>query len=144
MRRRLNSFFICALIFFSACGSAEIEPAPIEPSDMCSFCRMAVSEKHFAAQIVTDDERFLKFDDIGCMLRFRRKSDGKAKILAHFVSGYDSGDWIKAEEAFFVKSKTVKTPMGSHILAFADKTKAEEHAAENGSRVLRFENLSAE
>lgn len=112
------------LVFLIACSSTEIKPVPIENGDMCSFCRMAISEKQFASEIITDDERVLKFDDIGCLLRFRQKASDGLRPAAIFVSDYDSREWVTAEKAFFVKSKTVKTPMGSGIVAYADQSKA--------------------
>jgi copper chaperone NosL len=107
-----------------ACSSGEIKPVPVEDGDMCSFCKMAISEKQFAAEIITDDERVLKFDDVGCLLRYRQKAAGELKPAAIFVSDYDSREWIMAENAFFVKSKTVKSPMGSGIIAYGDRSKA--------------------
>lgn len=110
---------------------------------MCSFCRMAISEKRFAAEIITDNEEVFKFDDIGCLLRYRKASADKIKIAAIFVADYETRDWIKADEAFFVRSAAVKTPMSGGILAFADKAKADAEAANSKTEVLRFDKLPA-
>lgn len=118
---RILSFFLVLLV---ACASGEIKPVPIESSDMCSFCRMAISEKQFAAEIIAADETVLKFDDVGCMLRYRDGSGGKLKAAAIFVTDYDTRQWLKAEDAFFTRSKSVKTPMGSGLIAYADRSKA--------------------
>ena len=133
MRRRLKRFLFL-LILLPACASG-IQPVPIEASDMCSFCKMAISEKQFAAEIITENEEVLKFDDIGCLLRYRQRVGDQPKAAAIFFVDYETQNWIKAENAFFVKSKTIKTPMGSGIVAFADKAKA-------GSESLRFDALS--
>ena len=123
MRRapKVFSFFLVLLI---ACASGEIKPVPIESSDMCSFCKMAISEKQFAAEIITADEAVLKFDDVGCLLSYRAAAGDKLKAAAIFVTDYETRQWRKAEEAFFARSKTIKTPMGSGIVAYADRSKA--------------------
>lgn len=135
MRKRLK-IFIFLTVFLAACTSGEIKPVPIEVGDMCSFCKMAISEKQFAAEIIAEDEQVLKFDDIGCLLRHRQAAGNQLKPAAIFVTDHDSRQWLKAEDAFFVKSKTFKTPMGSGIVAFADNAKA-------GNEGLRFDALVA-
>ena len=121
------------LMLLVACGAAEIEPVPIENEDTCSFCRMAITEKQFAAEIVTNDSVW-KFDDVGCLLRFQQNAGDKVKGASIFVTDYDSRKWLKAEKAFFVRSKEIKTPMASGIIAYADRAKA-------GNDAVRFEDL---
>jgi copper chaperone NosL len=134
--RKLLRLFLILPIFLAACAAVEIKPEPISDGDMCSFCKMAISEKRFAAEIITEDEEVLKFDDIGCLLRYRQRAGNGLKSAAVYVTDYDSREWLKADDAFFVKSKTIKTPMGSGITAFADQSKA-------GSESLKFDALSA-
>ena len=134
--RKLLKLFLILPIVLAACASGEIKPVPIEAGDMCSFCKMAISEKRFAAEIITDDERVLKFDDVGCLLRYRQQAGNGLKSAAVYVTDYDSREWLKADDAFFVKSGTIKTPMGSSLIAYGDKSKA-------GSECLRFDALSA-
>ena len=128
---RLAVFIIAAI--FIGCGSS-LGPVEIESGDMCSFCRMAISEKRFAAEIINQDESVLKFDDIGCMLRYRNADNNKTKVAAIYVVDNESKNWLMAENAFFVRSETIKTPMSSGIVAFASAEKA-------GNDALRFSQL---
>ena len=140
MRKKIK--FFCLIFLLAACGAGEIKPVPIDTAaDMCSFCRMAISEKRFAAEIITNNEEVFKFDDTGCLLRYQKANGDKIKIAAIFVSDYETREWIKADEAFFVRSTSVKTPMSGGILAFADKTKADAEAANSKTEVLRFDKL---
>jgi nitrous oxide reductase accessory protein NosL len=127
MRKPLRTGLLL-LFLVAACASGEFAPVPIEEGDMCSFCRMAISEKQFAAEIITDDAT-LKFDDVGCMLRYRQAAADKLDRAAIFVTDNVSREWLKAESAFFVRSKTIKTPMGSGIVAFGDRSRAGSDAA---------------
>jgi len=122
------------ILFMFACSAGEIKPVAIEDGDMCSFCKMAISQKQFAAEIITEDERVLKFDDIGCMVHLRQNAGPDLKASAIFVTDHETRQWLTAEKAYFSRSSTIKTPMGSGILAFADKDRA-------GSDAVRFTDL---
>lgn len=117
--------FVLIVLIFAACANGKIEPVSIETGDMCSFCRMAISERQFAAEIITDDERVFKFDDIGCLLRFQQATSDISTPAAIFVTDYDSKQWLLASDAFFVRSDTIKTPMGGGIIVFGDKAKTD-------------------
>jgi copper chaperone NosL len=137
MRVSLKAALILILVSLVACASGDVKPVPIEDGDMCSFCRMAISEKQYASEMITDDERVLKFDDIGCMLRYRKKAGTELRPAAIFVTDYETRQWIKAQDATFLRSQTIKTPMSSGIVAYADKARA-------GSEGVTFDTLGAE
>ncbi|MBX3282858.1 MAG: nitrous oxide reductase accessory protein NosL [Acidobacteria bacterium] len=132
--QRLHRIVSLSLFFLAACAAGQVGPVPIDDGDACSFCRMAISERQFAAEIIKNDETVLKFDDIACLLRYRERSEDKTKPAAIFVTDYDTKDWVKAEDAFFMRSETIKTPMGGGILAYRDKAKIQ-------GQSLRFEDL---
>jgi len=117
--RRLRARFLQALCFLllTGCGSAELRPIELLPEDACAFCRMAISDKRFASEVITKDGDAIKFDDIGCMLRYR-KERSNVESAATFVVDFDTREWLKSEEAYFVKSKEFKTPMAGNMVAF--------------------------
>ncbi len=124
--RRPHARFLLALcvLLLSGCGNVELRPIELLPEDTCAFYRMAISEKRFACELVTKDGDAIKFDDIGCMLHYRKKSES---VAATFVVDFDTREWLKSEEAHFVKSKVFKTPMDGNVVAF--KTGADAAAA---------------
>ena len=111
-------------VLFLACGSGGIKPVEIFPEDACSSCRMAFSDYRFASEIIDDKSEVFKFDDIGCMLKYRAKHT-EIRIAATFLKNYDTKEWIPYESAVIVETD-VDTPMGSGKVAFADSTKAKE------------------
>lgn len=122
-----NVFWLALLGFtflLAACGQPEIAPVAINPEDMCSMCRMAISEKQFAAELITRDGEALKFDDIGCMRDYLKDKADRSRIAAYFVTEYESKKWLNAESAHFVKSVEIATPMGGHLVAFQNAEKA--------------------
>ena len=111
--------------------------------DMCSFCRMAISEKRFASELLIQDGEVFKFDDIGCMLRFRKSHGHPESVVATFVLDYETRKWLKAEEAYFVKSKEFKTPMGGNVVAFKAGADAAAAADRTQGVSLRYAALLA-
>jgi copper chaperone NosL len=107
---------------------------------MCGYCRMAISQKQFAAEVLDADENAVKFDDIGCMLRYL--AGVKQKPVAVFVADYSTRGWVTAGKASFVRGSKIATPMGGGILAFGDRSSAEAAARDLGGEVASFERLS--
>lgn len=132
---RLLRIALLAAMFLSSCVSGEIRPVDIDAGDMCSFCRMAISERQFAAEIIETGGEVHKFDDIGCMLRYKEAAGNKLDPAATFVTDHDSKNWIRAEDAFFVRSSSIKTPMASGIAAYSSATGP-------GAEVIRFDQLA--
>jgi copper chaperone NosL len=133
MQRTFRSLAIFFVLGLAACA-ANLGPVDIENGDMCSFCRMAISEKQFVAEIILADETVLKFDDIGCMLRYQKAKPSADKPSVIYVVDSETRQWLKTDDAYFIRSQTVKTPMGSGIIAFASATSA-------GDAALRFSDL---
>jgi copper chaperone NosL len=119
----------------TSCQSRPLQPVEIEPHDMCSSCRMAISQKQFAAQLFDAEENVYKFDDVACMLRFIKH--GRVSPGAVFVPDYNTREWIKGNSTMFVKTDQVDTPMGGGLLAFSDAARADAVARKFRSRVLR-------
>jgi copper chaperone NosL len=124
------SWIIGPLVVVSlGCGDSKIEPVDIYAEDMCAHCRMAVSDRRFAAEIITQETEVFKFDDIGCMEDFKEKAVD-LRAAATFVVDYESGAWISFDGSTIVQTD-VFTPMGSGKVAFADPGKAAEFAKQH-------------
>jgi copper chaperone NosL len=96
---------------------------------------MAVSDRRFAAQIVAPREEPRFFDDIGCLrayLEAQRLADGSAV----FVASYASKSWVPAHAAVYVKHDAIQTPMGSHYVAYADRSERDGSSDARGGVTL--------
>ena len=124
-----------------ACSSGSPMPVDIVPEDMCQRCKMAISEKRLAAEFLGQDGLAFKFDDISCMVHFLKSRSDKPPVAAIFVTDFDSGAWIRADVAFYIRSDRLKTPMGGGAAAFKDHSKAEAEATGYQVSVMRFEEL---
>lgn len=128
--------FLLSAMVFAGCGSSDIKPVDIYPEDMCAFCRMAISDEAFAAEIISLDREVYKFDDIGCMEEFAGKKDG-LQILARYVKDYETKLWLPYEQSTIVRTG-IKTPMGSGRIAFADSLKANAFAESHPAKPKRM------
>jgi copper chaperone NosL len=131
-------FFLLLLV---GCETSNVEPVALAPEDMCSYCKMVISEKRYAAELIDSEGQAFKFDDIGCMANFLKNKKNTAKIVAHFVMDFDERQWIKAEEAYYVRSSELATPMNGGLIAFKDRSKAQEAIDKFHGTLIRFEDL---
>jgi copper chaperone NosL len=122
----------CLTLLVSACGNADAsgpipQPKFVFGEDLCAECSMIISEQRFAGAIGLRERgrvKHLLFDDIGEMFLFELPSHDGAR---YFVHDLGTSACIDAEAAFFVRSKKLRTPMGTGVAAFA--TEAERDAA---------------
>lgn len=128
-------------MLLAGCRKGEAEPAEIAPEDICTYCKMAISEKRYAAQFIDTDGQPFKFDDIGCMIKFANERTDRGRIAAFFVMDFDKRQWVKAEDAYYVSSTELKTPMDGHAAAFRDEARAREAAVVFHGRQLGFADL---
>ena len=144
MRNRLTLWAWCVIVgvaVLANCQKRTVEPVAIASEDMCSYCRMAISEKQYAAELIDGDGQASKFDDIGCLINFIKKRSINVSASTFFVMDFDQRQWIKADNAYYVRSSELTTPMNGGIIAFKDQSKAQAAAGRYHGKLLRFEDL---
>ena len=134
-------FLIVVVGALANCQKQGITPVALAPEDMCSYCRMAISEKQYAAEVIDSDGQAFKFDDIGCMLDFVESKKNKAPIAAYFVMDFDKREWIKGEDAFYVRTSEVETPMNGGIIAFKTQSHAQQAVDKYRGKLLRWKDI---
>jgi copper chaperone NosL len=109
--------------------------------ETCASCGMLISEERFAAALTTSTGETRTYDDLGCVLHDLTERD---RSMAHvWVHDHDSGRWLQAQRAVFVRSHEVPTPMGGGLFAFSTQEAAERFAHDVHGTVVRFEQLSS-
>src|SRR5262245_40430823 len=132
------------VLFLANCHAPASRPVEIVAEDMCGYCRMAISERQYAAECVDKQGTAWKFDDIGCMTNYLGSRNGQNDELVCYVVDFDSRQWISASQAFFVRSIKYKTPMGGSVAAFGDKPRAERAASKLRGNVTSFVELRSQ
>jgi nitrous oxide reductase accessory protein NosL len=112
----------------AACGANVTGPPDIlVDRTACSHCGMFVSEPVYAAAYQVPGKEARVFDDIGCMLgALRGESSMPAGVWVQDAAG---GGWLAADDATFVASSRIRSPMSGGLLAYADAAAAEKAAA---------------
>jgi copper chaperone NosL len=137
----LGGLIVCVVISLAACKQAEVKPVEITQNDICFRCKSPIADKHYAAELVTKDGFTRKFDDISCMLEHAKGKIGKGNIVAYYATDFPTQQWVRAEEAFFVKSDKFQTPKNGGILAFKNQAKAQALASQYQAQQTAFSDL---
>ena len=130
------------MVVMGSCGSSANleEPPDIRyGEDVCDRCMMIINEAKYAAAYVNPDGDVRRFDDIGGMSAHIDETPEEIAVL--WVHDYDTEEWLKAEEAFYVGSEDLLTPMGFGIIAFGSRERAEEWASEQTGTMRTYSEL---
>ena len=128
---------VAALVVVSACARQAV-PADVDAANTaCHFCRMQVSDAHFAAQIAVPGVEAQFFDDIGCLAAYLRQDTTRVPPRAvAFVADHRTGAWVRASAAVYVRPSALETPMGGGIIAHAsDDSRRQDPDAAGGAPV---------
>ena len=98
--------------------------------DQGEYCRMVIDDARFASQIVTSKGRAIKFDAIECMLSYAESREGELEGAEYWVSDFADPDrLVRADDAVFVRSPAINSPMSAGLAAFAPVSEAEGDSA---------------
>ena len=111
---------------FMSCNTA---PQPIIlGKDACSFCKMSIADQRFGGEIITKKGKVFKFDDMHCLLAFRKSNSVNSNDIqeTYLVNFEDPHNFIRAPKAILLKSEELHSPMGGNIANFNDENKFKE------------------
>ena len=114
---------IAILLFILTIIACNTRPEPIIiGKDNCDYCKMTVSDNRFGAEIITQKGKIYKFDDAHCALSFLRSgnTDHEQAKEIYFTDFSSSHSLINANDALFLKSDELRSPMGGNIAAFSN------------------------
>jgi len=132
-----NKLVAAALVgltfLFSSCSSSE--PTPIRlGKDECNNCKMILTDAKFGVEIITKTNKVYKFDDANCLNNYiKSNTEIQEKInLIFFVDYKNEGSFILSNDALYLQSDEIKSPMGSAIAVFSAENDRKEYAATLG------------
>lgn len=109
-----------ALLGAAALACASPGPTPIAFGEAaCDHCHMTIVDQRFAAELVTRTGKVFAFDDAGCLAAFTVSgSVGPEQVHSAWVTDFRlPGTLVPAQDAVFLRTDAVRTPMGSNLLA---------------------------
>lgn len=128
-----------AAIMFSACKPAVQFDQPPEiryGEDVCDACNMIISEARFAAAYYTESGEVRRFDGVGELCRYYLEHEEEVETI--WVHDFQTEEWLLADQAYYIISQQLQTPMGNGTVALGDQARAEQLATQIGSEVLDF------
>ena len=109
------------LLLLFALGSCNTKPeAIIVGKDVCSYCKMPVSDNRFGAEVITQKGKIYKFDDAHCVLSFLRDAKflNEKNYAVYFVDFSGNHSLMPVSKSLFLKSEALRSPMNGNVAAF--------------------------
>lgn len=136
-----SSIAVLILFVLSSCSTG---PQTIDyGNDGCHFCKMTIVDKIHGSELITDKGKVFKFDATECMLNYT--AENSELINTTLLTNYYEAPtkFINVEEATFLISENLPSPMGANLTAFKTKESAEEVLSEKGGKLYNFESLKS-
>jgi len=106
-------------LIFSGCSNG---PRPIHyGEENGAYCKMGISDNRYGAELITDKGKTYAFDSVECLASFYLE-DGvpKTDVASLWVTDFQNPPaLIKVEDAFFLLSDNLRSPMGMNLTAFS-------------------------
>ncbi len=132
---------VIAALMATACGHSGPEAINLNKDD-CDNCKMSISDKRFACEIVTEKGKVYKFDDVSCLMGFKGDNSEKMANATYYISNFLSpNELLKADGLFFVEGENVASPMGGNIAAFLNGDSAKEYEARWQAQSTKWSNI---
>jgi len=117
MKKSLLIVVLGSILLFS-CVSKTAQPIQLNV-DNCDFCKMTITNAHFATQLITEKGRCYKFDDVMCMIQYS-KIDETTKNATFYVTNFaNENQFIAAEKAYYLQGGTINSPMRGNTIALS-------------------------
>jgi copper chaperone NosL len=136
--RHLMAILLLAVLVWECSHQAE----PIHyGQDQCAFCKMTIEDPKFGAEIMTSKGRTYKFDAIECLVSGLPDYSNVNVIL---VTPFDKvGTLVPIDSVVFLKSESIKSPMGGGLAAFLSKEKGAELASDGNNQWLNWNEVKS-
>ncbi|MBL0359167.1 MAG: nitrous oxide reductase accessory protein NosL [Chitinophagaceae bacterium] len=118
--------------------------AIVAGTDNCYFCKMAITDTKYGAEIVTGRGKIYKFDDLHCLLAFTKakmieREQVKDIYLADFTGAHSL---VKASESFLLQGDAIHGPMNGNVIAFKDKDSLKKIAIQFNASEISWQQLN--
>lgn len=136
-----NLHFIFLSLLISACTP---KPKQIKIGhDQCDYCRMVITDKPFASQLLNRHGKAFFFDSIECLAAFELKGTVKAEdIHSKWVPDFNTpSNWIEVKNAHILKSERLRSPMGLNLSAYTDVQKLMIAKSSYGGEALSWDQV---
>lgn len=140
MRPEILTAALVALL--AGCSSSAPSPVGVDTrNDVCSWCRMGVSDLRFAAQLVAPGEEPRLFDDVGCLRDYLAGGARVPRGAIAYVADHRTKSWVPASRAVYGRTSATRTPMASGIEGWADDASRDADSDNSAAARLTFQEV---
>ncbi len=128
------------MVTFLSCSTAQPRAIKIN-QDACAYCKMTITEAPFAAQLTTLKGRQYVFDDITCLVSYKKENTAipyDRFYVADFCSPFS---FVDLEHAILLQSDMLRSPMGGNIGGFAVKDSAAVYQSRYNTQTISWAQL---
>jgi len=139
-----SEFYIAIVVCMLVLSSCSYEPKPFDyGKDVCEHCKMTIIDPKWGAQIITNTGKIYRFDVIECLILYKNQNqEFNSKIKSIWTINYlKPGTFIKAEDAFFIKSPDFNSPMGLNAVTIKNEEDAKKIKLTHNPEILKWEDL---
>ncbi|TFG48718.1 MAG: hypothetical protein E4H38_06045 [Gemmatimonadales bacterium] len=131
----MRRWTLLVLLGVVACGPGT--PRPIAyGAEPCTHCHMTISDPRFVAEAVLTTGKVLAFDDIGCLATWLGTAQEPVETV--WVASFTDHEWLRAEEATFLRTDSLRTPMASGLIALRNPAAADSLRTMLGGTLLTW------
>ena len=146
---KLISVVFCLLVIpivllsFVSCGSSGPEPI-VYGEDNCSYCNMTIVDQSFGTELVTKKGKKYKFDSIECLAAFHIKGEVPKEDVNNMwvTDNLLPETFMNTNKAVFVRSESMRSPMGVGLVAYSSRAAAEKSIEESGGIIVDWPGLT--
>ncbi|MBI2794825.1 MAG: nitrous oxide reductase accessory protein NosL [Ignavibacteria bacterium] len=132
-------------LFFILVACTASGPTPINfGADPCAHCRMTITDKKFASELVSYTGKALKFDSPECLIGYYYQTsvESHTRITSIWVSNFNKpGELIDAKSASYLRSSELHSPMGLNVAAFVNNQEASAMLERYPGMILNFDSV---
>lgn len=117
----LETAVLLVLLGLSLSGCGPKGPVPVSVGeDGCSQCLMTIADERYATELITKKGKVHFFDSVECLAGFYLSQDPDDVASLWVTDFHTQARLIPVGEAFFLRSKDLRSPMGMNLTAFGD------------------------
>lgn len=106
----------------------------------CVHCNMDVKNIRFKAKAEKNNGKIIHFDAIECLVNYL-KTKNESSFKGLWVTDYDTKNYIEVASAYFLKSKSIPSPMGANLSAYSSEEAAKNRLANKDDVVMYWKVL---
>lgn len=135
--------YITIIIMIFVLLSCGMEPEPINyGKDLCAHCNMKIMDKRYGAEYINSKGKIFKFDSGECLIDYTAQNNVKDNEGINLVTDFSNpGTLIKANDATFIISQKLPSPMGAFLTAFSNMLSAQAKINETGGEIYNWTNV---